>query len=179
MPNKFNFDKVIARFERQKRDLPKKLGNQAVIFFQSNFQRQGFLDKTREAWKKRKNDKDAGRAVLIKTGALRRDIKLRSANFYKIVISTSLPYAAIHNYGGTINKQARTGTISFRKGKGGKLRIGKTRTEKQRGKIVAMSRHSIGSHIVKMPQRKFMGNSAYLNKQLLTIIKQDMDKIFK
>lgn len=181
--NKFNFDKVIAKLEKQKKSLPKKLGNQAVIFFQSNFQRQGFLDSSRVAWPQRKRNKQSGRAILIKSGALRRDIRLKSANYHKIVISTSLPYAAIHNYGysGTesikpyrralnIKKRISTGTFSI-----------KTRRENKKTIKEQIGTTMVGAHSrnMRMPKRQFMGNSVYLNRQLMFLIQQDMDKLFR
>jgi phage gpG-like protein len=79
-----------------------EIGNAAKSFFVENFRKQGFDDKNVEKWQPRKKaDKRAGRAILVKTGDLRRSIIRNPANraALSIKISTDLVYAARHNNG--------------------------------------------------------------------------------
>jgi phage gpG-like protein len=78
------------------------IGNEAKNHFVNSFRLQGFEDKTVEKWKPRKKqDKRAGRAILVKSGDLRRSIRREPVNkaAMKVTISTDLVYARIHNEG--------------------------------------------------------------------------------
>lgn len=179
----FGFSKIKKKLNDLERTLPVKIGNQAVVVFQTNFIAGGFIDKNREKWKEKKDGKDSH---LIKTGKLRRDVKLQpGANINRILIATSLPYAAIHNFGGQIKKKERTGSLSFRRQMGPSLPgqktglvLVKSRYKKQRSEMIFKHTHTIGAHNINIPQRKFIGNSDYLNKQILFLIKQEVSKIF-
>lgn len=92
------------------RGLPKILGNEAVNFFKKSFKNQGWEDKNLVKWKKRKNNFDAGRAILVKSGDLRRSI-VKNVGIKRVVISTNVPYAKKHNYGlGRMPKRQFMGT---------------------------------------------------------------------
>ena len=83
------------------------MGNQAKNFFLEAFRRGGFTDIGFQRWKRRKKRLPRGRfsptqlepATLVKTGKLRRSIKVRPTTFRKTRIFTDLIYAAIHNFG--------------------------------------------------------------------------------
>ncbi len=78
------------------------IGNEARNFFVANFKKQGFDDKTLEKWTPRKKqDKRAGRNILVKSGDLRRSIQVRGYSKTKlsIIIATDLKYASVHNFG--------------------------------------------------------------------------------
>lgn len=51
MASKFNFVKIATNFEKLKRDLPPVIGNMGQNFFRSSFEKQGFTDETFVAWK--------------------------------------------------------------------------------------------------------------------------------
>ncbi len=79
------------------------VGVTAVVFFKENFTRKGFVDGTLVKWKARKVYlKKSGRGILMKTGALRRSIRIIQASANKVTVGTMLVYAQIHNEGGTI-----------------------------------------------------------------------------
>lgn len=114
MSNKFHFDQVIKDFEKVKRELPRELAVDSQNFFQESFRKQGWDDNGVQEWKtpqrripgtrtyRYPKTRDLGRrtrAILVKSGALRRDIRIRSVSFHRTVISTSLPYAQRHNEG--------------------------------------------------------------------------------
>ena len=82
--------------------LPTKLANEAKNHFLQSFRDGGFTDRNLSKWKPRKvNTKNnIGRGILVKTGNLRRSIKVRYVSFDKVIIgSYGLDYAATHNYG--------------------------------------------------------------------------------
>ena len=80
--------------------LPRIIGNEVVNFSKESFRRQGWQDAGFKRWKPRKSKsrKDRGRAILVKSGDLRRSIR-KSVQRKKVIISSNLPYAAVHNYG--------------------------------------------------------------------------------
>lgn len=87
--------------------LPAKLGNTAVNHFKDNWRKQGFDDSTVNPWKRRKGmlrgfsvskKSDAGRAILVKTGRLRRDFT-SVGHFNRITVTNNTPYGVYHNYG--------------------------------------------------------------------------------
>lgn len=84
-----------------------KVGNTAVNEFSANFERQGFMDRSLNRWKPRKNNVDPGRAILTgkanKGGTrLRRSITVKSRTSKRVVIGVegaANVYAGVHNYG--------------------------------------------------------------------------------
>lgn len=70
----------------------------AVEWFRASFRKRGFTDKGFKKWKKRKK-KEPGRAILVKTGDLKRSIRKGRVSFRQTTISSKLPYSAIHNEG--------------------------------------------------------------------------------
>jgi phage gpG-like protein len=103
--NQFGFDKVIANMERAKAEIPPIIANLSQNFFVESFNKQGFTYNGLQAWKQRVSTKDAGRAILVKSGRLKRAVgnSVQEATFEKIRLGVSLsdvPYAQIHNEGG-------------------------------------------------------------------------------
>lgn len=97
-PLKHIIEKDEKAWKREKRNVNILVGNEAKNFFQDNFKRQGFKDEKVNKWKKRKN-KDSGRAILVKTGALRRSIRVLSRGRNFLVVGSTKKYAAVHNEG--------------------------------------------------------------------------------
>jgi phage gpG-like protein len=100
--NKFNFKGIEKKARTTLENAMVEIGNAAKSFFVENFRKQGFDDKSVERWQPRKKaDKRAGRAILVKTGDLRRSIIRNPANraALSVKISTDLVYAARHNDG--------------------------------------------------------------------------------
>ena len=100
--NKFNLKQAEQKARKALEAAIVDVGNTAKVFFVESFRKQGFDDKSVQKWKPRKvADKRAGRAILVKTGDLRRSIIRNPANraALSIKISTDLVYAARHNNG--------------------------------------------------------------------------------
>ena len=171
MPLKFTTDpKVITRkIKNVLMDIPRIAGIEAERFFKESFRRQGWHDNVFTPWKARKGgrtrtlgEKKSGRSVLIKTGALRRSIRVIHRGRDFVVLGTSLPYAKIHNEGGIISGRfrVRTHTRRNRQGEGTHTVTEHSRTVNRR-----------------MPRRRFMGNSNALNYKINTVIRYRIKQI--
>ena len=174
--NKFNFDTIIKKLESKKSSLPKILANSTKKFFLASWEKQGWDDNGITKWAPRKKNKKAiGRAVLVKSGALRRAVNasLKSATFDSIKFGVDLPYAKVHNDGTVINKKARSAKLNFKISRNGKSRFAKEHKANFQQDII------IGAHSIKMPKRKYMGDSASLRKIKIGIVDKEIDKIFK
>lgn len=106
--NQNTFAEQLQAVKQLERRLPSIAGVIAVRHFKKNFKKQGFVDKNTSKWKARKKaDKEGSgkRAILVKTGALRRSIRTISKGVGRVRVGTAMPYAKIHNEGGTIKKK--------------------------------------------------------------------------
>lgn len=102
MANRFDMGKVEKQVRTQLEASLVLMGKTAKTFFYDNFRKQGFDDKTVTKWTPRKKaDKRAGRAILVKSGDLRRSIRFDTVNKnnLSVRIASDLPYAKIHNDG--------------------------------------------------------------------------------
>lgn len=180
---KWNFGKLLQNVTKLKGDLPVVLANQAQRFFVKSFEKQGFEGASGSLmkWKARKNRKDDGRKILVKSGRLRRAVanSIREASWARVRLVVDLPYASIHNDGGTINMPARSQTLSYRKTKGGTLRLTRTRTERQRARVSDQRKVNIGAYKITMPQRRYMGDNPVLRRAQKKTIKQAVDAALK
>jgi phage gpG-like protein len=168
--DKFNFDVILKRMERMKSDLPVRLANQAQNFFVASFDKQGWDNGSVTPWAPRKG-KVTNKPILVKTGALRRAVStsIRNATFESVKLVIALPYAAIQNYGGTINKGSREAVLHFNKqGKFAKAKFNKNYSHS--GNV------TIGAHTIGIPARQFVGDSATLRVQQKTKIISEINK---
>lgn len=110
MANKFNFKPIERKARGAMESALVLIGNEAKNHFVSNFKKGGFEDKTVTPWvPRKKQDKRAGRAILVKSGDLRRSIirGLISKSQLSVTIKTDLKYAKIHNDGGMTGRNRR------------------------------------------------------------------------
>ena len=97
-----------AKLIKQKQMIETELRNFVTVIsveaknhFTKSFADQGFTDKGLVKWQPRKSrSRDDGRAILVKTGNLRRSIRVISRSINEVVIGSDLPYAQVHNEGG-------------------------------------------------------------------------------
>ena len=139
-----------------------KAGNIVLKHTAFAFRDQGFTDETLTPWEPRNPDHDPGRAVLIKTGRLRRSIRVISQTNDTITIGTDVPYAQAHNEGfkGSVTVPSFTRKIKTIKGISGSTVKEHTRN-------------------VNMPQRKFLGNSAVQSHAIKSMIRKEIAKCFR
>ena len=108
---KWNFAKLEKEMPRLKRELPIICGDLAVNFFRDSFNKQGFDSSNVQKWKevqrrisgtkahKYATKSARTRAILVKSGALRRATLRKYTSFAKTVIINEMPYAKVHNEG--------------------------------------------------------------------------------
>jgi len=130
--------------------LPVIVGNEAVNFTLDNFRMQGFMGNTFQRWLPRKqswgNKKFGGKNILIGVGRLRRSIRITHVSANMVAIGSDVKYARAHNEG------LRLGVIQTVKG-----------FTRRNGTTVSGHQRRIDMRI---PQRRFMGPSPYLNARL-------------
>ncbi len=147
------FKKLLANFRRYRGRLPLKISQKALLEIKDNFKMGGYRGEVGTvAWKKRKSQKDAGRALLIKSGRLRRSLKAAPIGGDPRVV-TDVPYAqALH--------EGFKGTVNIKK----HLRKGR--------QVRSHSRK------VDVPARPFMTVGPQFMKEMETMVINDLDNLF-
>lgn len=162
------------------RKLPAKVAVTVENFTAERFRAQNWLDRAAKPWQPRKADKkkDKGRAILVKTGQLRRSIKARARGM-NVTIGSDMPYAQIHNEGGTVTGTQNVGP-HMRKAHN---RKGYTRKDGRQMKAVKVAAHSVKGFSRKinhtMPKRQFMGPSSTLVKEIGRLVDREINKAMK
>lgn len=159
--------------------------------FQQNFRREAFFS---DKWQRRKYDDGSNRKVLQGLGKSGVHLSQIAASGRiegsKVVYSSTLPYAAIHNEGGTITVTAKmkryfwakyieaTGSFSYKKD-------GQQRNTQRQRKLSAdsefykaMALKKTGDKI-KIPKRQFIGMHPSLNTAITEIIEKNLDEFLK
>jgi len=166
----FKFKLTKRLFERQKRTLPPILGNQAKNHFLEGFRKGG--GQTDEGrWKPRRFSTDKARrnlrrGILVKTGKLKRSIRVTKATFRLTRIATNIKYAATHNFGAVIRLTKKSRAFFWAMFK---------QTGVNEWKNLALTKG--GS--VTIPQREFIGDSKKLERKLEQRILKETGKVFK
>lgn len=141
--------------------LPMLAGNMALNFFQDSWTRQGYIDQRYIPWKKRRSSETGkSRAILIGkgSGALRRSLRLTSGPGY-FEVGTQLPYAKIHNEGGTMTVTPRQRAFFWYKHSEAKAK--RRKTEAEQWKHLALAK------TITIPKRQFMGDSQFLRQRIV------------
>jgi phage gpG-like protein len=154
------FSDMASRFRAYRRELPRIASKLAENHFRANFRRQGAFTGSGgslEKWEPRRSGKDKGRAILVKSGRLRR--ALRSApNFKYARVINNTPYAAIHNRGGALKGQAAAWSTNLRSG---------------------LIRRRQSNTPAAMPARPFMVTTEPLAKEISAEILAGLEDVFK
>lgn len=160
----------------QKR-LPREVGQIAVNFTKDNFKRGAFSGE--RAWPPRKpqpgrKERKGRRALLVKTGALRRSIRVLKVGRNYVEIGSKLDYARIHNEGGTVTQTIKI-TPKMRKFFWAMYyQNGKD----EKWKAMALKKGSI-RRTVSIPQRKFLGRSRRMDALIEQHIRKSLIQILK
>jgi phage gpG-like protein len=171
----FKFNKNLNKFNQFKRAVPIEIGNMAKNHFLGGFRQGtqrggGFTNDSLGGWtpRKRETRKSRNKGLLMSTGHLRRSIGVLSRTWSAITIGTrGIPYAVIHNEGGTIAIGARTNIMSF--SKRGRLTSGRKANYQQKVSIRASSG--------RMPKREYIGDSIVLNRKIKVLLIRRLNKI--
>lgn len=133
---KFNPWKFRKLEEKVKQSIPKMLdqvASKSIEEFVKNITDEGFFG-VRWIDNRRKSH------ILLKSGTLRSSIRVLKKGQNRRMVGSNLPYASVHNFGGTIQRSG---------------------------------------YSIKMPQRKFIGDSPLLNRKLNFIIMSNLKKAIK
>jgi len=158
-----NADKIGAlrkKVDRAKDDMARIIATEALEHFNDSFQNQGFTDRALDPWQKRQKPapRDSGRNLLVDSGALQNSLTVVRQQFNDIRVSAvGVPYARIHNEGGTIKVQVTPAMKRY-------FWAMWSKTGEEAYKYMALTKKS--QFRIDIPQRKFMGNS----KQMVTNI---------
>jgi len=174
------FDLVLKDYRAIKLKIIQKSAGMALAFFKQSFTNQGFTDQNLVKWNHRKGGyKNNGRAILIDRGTLKRGLRIKSATNDGAIVGEDegIKYADIQNFGGQIPltpKMRRFFWAMYYKFGGGIK-------GKQPSDVALFYRNlalSKQSHIT-IPARKFIGDSATLERQLIEYITKELDKFFR
>jgi phage gpG-like protein len=174
----YTFAQVHRHWLKNKNRLMPVLGQVAVNFFQDRFRAQAWTDRFAKRWQPRKppDKKGRGRAILVKSGALRNSIHVKTWNRNQVIVSAPKSYAAAHNEGfkGTINIPEHTRRIR------GRVAVYSLKTRRKSTRRVTLGVTTVRAHSRKMnlPQRQFMGNSETLSRRFDRLFIKDIDKSF-
>lgn len=150
------FKQHLKAIEAALPELVQELTVEARLFFDSSWTNKGFTDSTLTAWKPVKDKKGNIKArPLVESGALRRSLRTE-VNGSTGVVYTEIPYAQIHNEGGTLKYTANV------------------RAHTRKGKPVAAHTRNVNHD---MPQRQYMGTSKVLEDRMTEIITARLKKI--
>lgn len=174
------FNEIAKGLAQLERRLPTLLGGEAVKFFKGSFRRKGFIDKTRSKWEARKTKDNTrtrkgrkSRSLMIKSGRLRRSIRVTEKTRTHVKIGTDVPYAKAHNEGEEI-KQVIDITRKMRKFFWARYYA----TNDPMWKALALKKEPI-RRTIKMPQRQFMGDSEFLRRRFEKVMEHEVKQIFK
>ncbi len=187
------FSSLIKEKEKEidhtlRRRLPIKTANAAQRHYKENFRKAGFVNGGLHAWKPTKRQL-SGRTdaasqltpLLSSRKHLSESVK-RQTSDYKARIYNDVPYAWIHNYGGTnvIHPAVTPKMRGFAWAKyyelGGESSEG---GEAGKWKALALTKKTKLTIRVRIPQRQFIGQSAELDTQLNSILQTELESILK
>lgn len=158
-----NFDTMVKKLILAQEKLPTQIATLAVNFSKERFRKQNWVDTAAEPWKPRKNRRRGGKnrsqTLLVDTEILKKSIRKISATRNLIVVGTDVPYASIHNEGGTIQTTAKV-----------KEHPRRAHERTRNGRKETVKAHTVQAHGRKMNTtiraRPFIGNSAVLMKKM-------------
>lgn len=153
--------------------VPKRLGADAQRHFMMSFRNQGFTDTSLVLWPRLKKPRTSGGKVvqgriLKGRGLLMNSIRVLRANWNSIQVvagGSHVPYARIHNEGGTIEATASV-RAHTRRDHAARTSAG---TRLRKGSTVATHTRKM---LIYMPKRQYMGRSAVLNMKMRGTIMQ-------
>jgi phage gpG-like protein len=135
--------------------------NDAVNWTLDNYKKEQWSG---AAWAARKKETrlSSGKPLLVSRRNLYNAIRVLGANTFGVV---GIPYARIHNEGGTITHPARTRRMTFKNYKSG-ARKGKTLFAKNNERASFSKKAESKAYTITIPQRKFIGVNDELKKYL-------------
>lgn len=169
--------------ERFLRGAPRVMGQLAVREFVGSFRRQAFVDEAgvTHAWPARKKADKKGRAILVKSGRLRRSIRVVSQDSDSVTIGTDVPYAQLHNEGGVLHATQNIRAHRRRRYQTDEVSAPSARKAKYVRTHIGTSEVRAHTRTLNttMPQRQFMGASKALTDDVRAYLGQGVANIMR
>lgn len=137
--------------------------------FDQNFERKAFFD---EKWQHTKLHNRIG-SLMIRRGNLRNSINAEVQGD-KIVFSSSLPYASIHNEGGELTVTTKMKKYFWAK----HIEAKNTKNIIEAEQFKAMALKPIGSKII-IPKRQFIGNHPKVKEAVERAVNANLEELNK
>ena len=155
--------------------MPARMGNIAERHFKDSFRLKGFDDNGLQPWPGRK--RQGLGSLMIVTGSLKRSIRRASMTSNSVTIvagDSKVNYAQIHNEGGTTHPTVTAKMLTF-----AHYMAQKSKSKQDAQFWNNLSHTSKSKLTVPIPQRKFMGPSASLDRKTVAMITNELNKLFK
>lgn len=176
------FLRIANSYQKAKKVIPRKMAIYAVNHFKRNFKLQGFQDGSLKKWPARAGKMRKGNNILIKSGRLRRGVKILRTSGSRTVIGVGaeIPYARIHNEGGKIKITAKMRRYFFAMYYSMAERddTGKVTSENDEAKFWKNMALTKKTHI-DVPKRQFIGPSIGLEKGLDKLVIKELQMIIQ
>ena len=195
-----DFVKLIEQHQKElgelmRRRLPVIVGRMAKDHYQDNFRKGGFVNNGLQKWPITKRQRSGSNSASATYGPLLSgrnhlfgSIKYVPAD-YRVKVANEVSYAAIHNEGGTVNptvtpKMRRFAWAMYHKAMGrekNKRKTKKAGTKENAAagfwKALALTKKQKLS--IKIPKRRFLGESVELTRKINEKTEQEITKILK
>lgn len=166
---RLGLERLVARM-RDPRPVLDEIGSYLVTSTIRRFEREVGPDGIR--WPKSRRAEREGGQTLTDTGRLRASITHRLTPD-AVEVGTNVVYAAIHQFGGAIRREARTQVLAFRaRGRGFASRRS---TRARRAGAVRVAFAQIGAHDIDMPARPFLGLDDRDREAILRIVERHLE----
>ncbi|URC13959.1 phage virion morphogenesis protein [Flavobacterium sp. B183] len=155
----------LKRLSKLYKKFPELAAIEAVNFTKERFVRKNWVDRSVEPWeprKRTKNKKGNRGALMVRSGRLKRSIRKLKVSRNSVTIGTDVPYAESHNDGLEINKVVNI----------------KRHSRKRKGRTSTVKSHSRKMNL-KLPERRFMGESALLLRRIERLMEREMKNILQ
>jgi phage gpG-like protein len=165
-----DFTAKLNRLKNLYRKFPEGAGIEAEDFSNERFKRKNWVDKTNQPWDKAKTAPDwlpkkwrkKRGSLMVDSVQLKNSVRVIKTTRNSVTIGTDKPYAQIHNEGGTVKQNI---TI-------------KAHSRKRKGHTENVKEHSRKREF-KIPQRKFIGESAILMRRIERFVQREINEILK
>jgi phage gpG-like protein len=162
-----DFKKEIGKIEDLLRNFPRDVAVLAADLFDQNFETQSFFGDNWPVSEYVKKMRPDGK-LLWKTRRLRRSIRYKVSGQI-VIFESNVPYAEIHNLGGTINHPGGT-AYSYNSKKNETIWIS---NRKASGKSYPRTK----PHEIEMPQRQFIGEHEVLTREIEKLFNEMINKL--
>jgi phage gpG-like protein len=179
------FSRLIEQKRRElddlmRRRLPIKVGNMAKSHYQDNIRSGSFTGNGQHAWPPTRRQQSGSASAAANYGPLQssrnhlyNSIKYMPAD-YRVKVANELPYAPVHNWGGTTNPAV---THKMRKFAWAMYYKNKSISAVEAGKWRALALTKKSRLTINIPQRQFLGESAELSEQINRKIDEEINII--